>query len=220
MAGLLGLQGCAAAALSMLGMAGSAGLDHTLDGISYKTFAAPVAGVRLAVLRSFKRMQIRVVKDSEHESDPRLWSIIGRAADREIDVEVERLTGRAASMRVVVQKGKFFFKDSATGEQIIVETSEELQRLNARRIRVASAQFLLQRLGYKPGAADGLSGARTRSAIRKFQRRQRLIADGRVTTGLVSRLERRVDVISERRRKAMERRKRRMIDRQQEFMND
>jgi peptidoglycan hydrolase-like protein with peptidoglycan-binding domain len=54
--------------------------------------------------------------------------------------------------------------------------------------RIAEAQRLLTRLGYAPGAADGVYGKRTEAAIRAFQRRKGAIADGEVTDQLVARL--------------------------------
>ena len=54
--------------------------------------------------------------------------------------------------------------------------------------RIAEAQRLLTRLGYAPGAADGVFGKRTETAIRAFQRRKGATADGEVTDQLVARL--------------------------------
>jgi Putative peptidoglycan binding domain len=54
--------------------------------------------------------------------------------------------------------------------------------------RIAEAQRLLTRLGYAPGAADGVLGKRTETAIRGFQRRKGATADGEVTDQLVARL--------------------------------
>ena len=44
--GSLVLQGCAVAALTAAGVAGGAGIKHTINGISYKTFNHSVAKVR------------------------------------------------------------------------------------------------------------------------------------------------------------------------------
>ena len=49
-------------------------------------------------------------------------------------------------------------------------------------------QNALTALGYRPGPADGLYGARTRSAIQSFQRDVGLAADGQVTQALAERL--------------------------------
>ncbi len=52
------------------------------------------------------------------------------------------------------------------------------------RRRVAAVQRSLARLGHVPGAADGLLGARTRAAIRAFQRAAGLPVDGTLSDGL------------------------------------
>ncbi len=54
------------------------------------------------------------------------------------------------------------------------------------RARIAMLQERLARLGYDPGPADGVLGARTRAAIRAFQRAQGLVADGRFSRALES----------------------------------
>ncbi len=59
-------------------------------------------------------------------------------------------------------------------------------------------QNALTALGYEPGPADGLYGARTRSAIQSFQRDVGLAADGQVTEALLERL--RLEVVSRRSR--------------------
>jgi hypothetical protein len=120
---LAGLPGCAAVALTAGGIAGGAGVDHTLSGIAYKTFAAPMDNVRLATLQTLKRMDMSLKDDRKTETG---WEIKAAAVEREIDIELETLTQRATRMRVVVSKGDIFFKDSATGTEIIVQTAESL----------------------------------------------------------------------------------------------
>lgn len=46
-------------------------------------------------------------------------------------------------------------------------------------------QYGLARLGYDPGPADGVLGARTRTAIREYQERSNLPVDGNVTQDLL-----------------------------------
>jgi localization factor PodJL len=50
-------------------------------------------------------------------------------------------------------------------------------------------QKLLSRQGFDPGAADGLAGAKTRDAIKAFQKKKGLTADGAVTPELLRELE-------------------------------
>ncbi len=55
---------------------------------------------------------------------------------------------------------------------------------------VNQAQALLNKLGYDVGAPDGLMGAKTRDAIKSFERRNGLEETGKVTLPLVAKLER------------------------------
>lgn len=120
---LAGLSGCAAVALTAGGIAGGAGVDHTLSGIAYKTFAAPVENVRLATLQTLKQMDMSVKNDHKSENG---WEISAAANDRDIGIELEALSQRTTRMRVVVNKGEIFFKDAATGTEIIVQTADKL----------------------------------------------------------------------------------------------
>ena len=116
------LQGCAGAALTAGGVAGGAGVNHTLSGIVYKTFNPPVKELRQATLRSLDSMEIEVTHDQVAEYG---WEIKGKAFEREIDVELERLTPSTTRMRVVTSEG-FLFKDSATSTEIIQQTASRL----------------------------------------------------------------------------------------------
>lgn len=51
--------------------------------------------------------------------------------------------------------------------------------------QVMQAQRHLERLGYKPGPADGIAGPRTAAAIREFEARSGLTASGQVTEALL-----------------------------------
>jgi hypothetical protein len=48
---------------------------------------------------------------------------------------------------------------------------------------VHTAQQALQSLGYSPGKADGMMGARTKAAFKKFQRKKGLPVTGRTGSG-------------------------------------
>ena len=186
---LLVLEGCAAAALSVAGMAGGAGLDHTLNGIVTRTYAAPVAGTRLAALQTLRRMGMTVEKSEKQDKG---WVIEAKATDRTIDIELEALTNRTPRARVVVSKNNFIFiKDSSTSNEIIDQMSVELSRFTFKRLRLATAQMLLSELGYDPGEADGLMGKKTRNAILRFQRKNDIRVDGKVSAKLITVLQKR-----------------------------
>ena len=121
--GSLLLQGCAVAALTAVGMAGGAGIKHTVDGISYRTFSHSVSEVRAGALHTLKHMAMTVTEDTETETG---WQITATAKNREINIELERLTKRVTRMRAVVNEGSLFFKDAATSSAIITQTAENL----------------------------------------------------------------------------------------------
>ena len=54
---------------------------------------------------------------------------------------------------------------------------------------VRQAQQMLADLGYEPGPVDGVLGSKTRKAVRDYQEKSGLAADGRVTSALLRRLE-------------------------------
>ncbi len=118
------LQGCAAVALTAGSLVAGTGVEHTLSGITYKTFSAPMNRLRLASLKTLHKMDFRVTKDAKIEDGRQ---IVATAADREIEIEFELLTSRTTRMRVVVSKGAFL-KDSATATEIIIQTAETLDR--------------------------------------------------------------------------------------------
>ncbi len=136
-AGCLALQGCASGVgLTMFGVgAGSAtdvGVEHTLNGIVYKTFAAPVDRVHTASRQALAGMAIRVTGDRRTAAGR---TVMAKAADRDIEIRLERLTPRTTRMRVIVSED-VLLKDSATATEIILQTADQL---DARRA-VASAR--------------------------------------------------------------------------------
>ena len=122
------LQGCAAAALSVLGAGAGVGMgtgvEHELSGIGYKVFATPVDSVHHATHATLARLAMPITADTRTKDG---WSLTASAADRTIEIELERLTPRTTRMRVVANKGGLFFKDSATSTEIILQTAQTLQ---------------------------------------------------------------------------------------------
>ena len=121
------LQGCAAIALTAGGLAAGQGIDHTLTGITYKTFNSPMNQLRLATLKTLHRLDMKVTGDSKTEEGRK---ILATAVARKIEIEFEILTRRATRMRVIVSKGAIL-KDSATATEIIIQTAETLDRQTA-----------------------------------------------------------------------------------------
>ena len=130
--GLLGLaisvQRCAGAGLAVMGATAGVsmgtGVEHTLNGVAYKTFTAPLGNVRVATLRTLNQMDMPVTMDAKTDSG---WELSATAADRKIDIELERLSERTTRMRVVANKGEIFFKDTSTATEIVLQTAQVLQ---------------------------------------------------------------------------------------------
>lgn len=122
------LQGCAAAGLAVVGAGAGVGMgegvDHTLGGITYKTFAAPLNSVRFAALKTFDRMGMPVTEDKKSDDG---WTMTATATGRTINVELQRLTDRTTRMRVVADEGWIFFKDASTATEIIIQTAQTLE---------------------------------------------------------------------------------------------
>lgn len=127
------LQGCISLAVSAVGMAGSAGLDHMLGGTTHKTFAHSLPQMRLATLKTLRRMDIDVTEDKKGKE---AWKIRGKAGERFIEIELEELTLKATQMSVMVAQGDVFNPDKSTGSEIISQTADTIQRdLRRRRTR-------------------------------------------------------------------------------------
>jgi hypothetical protein len=121
------LDGCAAVGLAVVGAGAGAGMgagvEHTLNGITYKTFTAPVSDMRNATLKTMDRMRMPVKTDEPTDEG---WKLSAEAADRTIDIQLQRLTDGVTRMRVVVNQGQIFFKDSSTATEIVLQTGVTL----------------------------------------------------------------------------------------------
>jgi hypothetical protein len=180
------LQGCAATALSLAGLVGGTGLEHTLSGNVSRTFTAPAAGTRLAVLQALKRMGLVVERNEKQDNG---WTIQAKAATRKIEINLEPLSDMTTRVSVVVSHADFtFYKDSSTSNGILEQISIDLKVFSADRHRFATAQMLLSELGYNPGEIDGVMGRKTRKAVLQFQHRNAIQADGDVTPRLIAML--------------------------------
>ena len=113
------LGGCAAVALTTLGVGMATGVSHTLGGMVYKTFTAPQASVRKATMGALSRMQIKVKETKRSGSSE---TIIARAGDRDVEIELEALTPNTTRMLVVARKDGGVLRDGATATEIILQT--------------------------------------------------------------------------------------------------
>lgn len=123
---LVTLQGCAAVGLTLLGVgAGTAsgtGIGHALDSITYKTFTVPLDGLAMATLMTLDRMDMPVMENRPTEEGR---TILAQAGDREVEIELDRLTTTTTRMRVVAKKN-WLVRDRATAAEVIFQTDHTL----------------------------------------------------------------------------------------------
>lgn len=116
------LSGCAAVGLTALGVGAATGINHTLGGIVYRTFAEPLPKVKRATLTALGNMAI----DVESVEETKEGEIIrAKAVNRSIEVQFEALTPKTTRMRVIADSDGLF-KDSATATEIILQTERVL----------------------------------------------------------------------------------------------
>jgi hypothetical protein len=115
------LAGCEPVSVTMLGIGAGTGVGHQLGGIVYKTFAEPQAKVKKATFAALKRMAIKVDGVEKIENGE---MIKARAADRNIEIELEALTPNTTRMRAVARKDGGILVDSATAVEIITQTEK------------------------------------------------------------------------------------------------
>ena len=121
LAGAVALNGCIPLALTAAGVGMATGASHTLGGIVYKTFAAPQVKVQRATIAALRRMQIKV---EETKRDDNKEVIMARAADRDIEIEIEALTPNTTRVTVTAVKSGGLIRDSATATEIILQTEK------------------------------------------------------------------------------------------------
>lgn len=139
LAGLLALTlflpGCIAAGMAVAsagaGVGMGAGVEHTLNGIVYKTFTASANEVRFATLKTLDHMGMPLVEDEATEDG---FQMSASAADRMVEIELVRLTPQVTRMRVVANEGHIFFKDAATATEIALQTAQTLEENQAARL--------------------------------------------------------------------------------------
>jgi hypothetical protein len=115
------LSGCVAVGLTALGVGMATGVSHTLSGMVYKTFTTSQGHVKRASLGALHRMQVKVVKTERKGSTE---TIIAKAGDRDIEVELEALTPNTTRMLVTAKKDGGILRDGATATEVILQTEK------------------------------------------------------------------------------------------------
>lgn len=130
----VGLSGCGALAMTALGVGASAGVNHTANGISTRTFTATAPQVRTASLVALQRMAIPVESIEQRDGAE---VIKAKSADRRIEVEIEAMSKSTTQIRATA-KLNLFVHDGATAKEIVEQTDLAIQsRLGERSDRRA-----------------------------------------------------------------------------------
>jgi hypothetical protein len=116
--------GCDPVTLTAASFGASLGVSHTLNGIIYRTFTAPMKTVENGSVVAMRDMGVKVVSRATNGEGERV--INATARDREIEVLLEPLTPRTTRMRVIANNG--LLKDSATAQEIMLQTERVLSK--------------------------------------------------------------------------------------------
>lgn len=115
---------CDPISLTAASLGAGVGISHTLGGIVYKTFTAPMKAVEQSSVAAMGDMGVKVVSRSTNKEGERI--INATAKDREIEVLLEPLSPRTTRMRVIANNG--LIKDSATATEIMLQTERVLSK--------------------------------------------------------------------------------------------
>ena len=103
--------------------AAGVGTGYALESITYKTFTAPLENLTVATLMTLERMDITVVENQQTKE--RAHEIMAKAGDRDVEIELDRLTSRVTRMRVIA-KLNWLVRDRATATEIILQADRTL----------------------------------------------------------------------------------------------
>ena len=118
------LFGCLPVITTAAGVGGSAAMTHTVNGTTYRTFTAPATKVRLATIKALDRMKIKVVSDDmQAKSNIRL--LTAKTSERNIEILIEPISVNTTRMKVTAKSSAFTY-DSATAEEILIQTKKSL----------------------------------------------------------------------------------------------
>ncbi len=119
---LLILTGCTPLTLTAFGIGAGAGVNHTMNGYTYRTFSESMPRVKRATLIALSRMSIKVESTGKIENGE---TISAKTAERSIELELEAISPKTTRLRSVARKS-FFVMDSATAEEVIAQTQRAL----------------------------------------------------------------------------------------------
>ena len=115
------LAACAPLMMSAVSAGGSRAVSHTLDGVSSRTFAAPLPRVKDASLTALNRIAVQSpsAAPSDHGE-----TITAKATERDSEIKLESITPKLTRMRVVAKNG--LMRDTATSAEIVAQIEKAL----------------------------------------------------------------------------------------------
>ena len=119
---VLPLTGCVPLAITAVGLGAGTAVNHTLSGMTYKTFTAPLPKVRTASIGALRRMGIKVGTSEKQESNEVVKAV---GNDRDIEIVLEAISSNSTRMRVIARSNGILY-DSATATEIIMQTERML----------------------------------------------------------------------------------------------
>jgi len=103
-----------------LNLTASGGAESAVPGIASKTFAAPVTDVRIAVLKSLRRLDVKVTGEGRTEHG---WKITAVDSQRVIEIQLDPVAPNTTRMRVVLGEDS---EELARATEIVLQTSDVL----------------------------------------------------------------------------------------------
>ena len=88
------------------------------------------------------------------------------------DQEIRDLQYQLASSQQALSTGNFASKDSK------ISKADKASFIHVSGVSVTDVQSALVRAGYDPGPVDGHAGKKTKKAVKRFQKKHKLTADG------------------------------------------
>lgn len=120
----ISITGCDPVSLTAASLGAGVGISHTLGGIVYKTFTAPIKTVEDGSVVAMNDMGVKVVSRKTNDEGERIIS--ATAKGRDIEILLEPLTPRTTRVRVIASNG--LLKDSATATEILYQTERVLSK--------------------------------------------------------------------------------------------
>jgi Protein of unknown function (DUF3568) len=115
------LAACAPLMMSAVSAGGSRAVSHTLDGVSYRTFTAPLPRVKDASLAALNRVGVQSAKSAPSDHGE---TISAKATERDIEIKLESITPKMTRMRVAASNG--LMRDTATSAEIVAQIEKAL----------------------------------------------------------------------------------------------